>query len=186
MKTTCSIENCARNSYARGMCHRHYDRLRRSAGPFTTASVAERLAAHLVRKPNGCLEWTGCRDRDGYGRIGFNRKVALTHRVAWELTNGPIPPGMKVLHHCDNPPCCDAEKCLFLGTDADNAADKVSKGRQRSGGREKKTHCPQDHDYSETNTYVTTEGKRQCRICNRAAVARYSAKRAARLRVSAA
>jgi hypothetical protein len=54
-------------------------------------------------------------------------------RVAWEVKHGPIPHGMHVLHKCDNPPCVAVEH-LFLGTHADNMADKIAKGRQRGGG----------------------------------------------------
>lgn len=53
----------------------------------------------------------------------------LTHRVAWESANGPIPGGLRVLHRCDNPPCCNPAH-LFLGTAAENADDMVQKGRQ--------------------------------------------------------
>lgn len=57
-----------------------------------------------------------------------------SHRVAWELTNRPIPEGMLVCHRCDNPPCCRPDH-LFLGTHDENMADKSAKGRAR--GREK-------------------------------------------------
>lgn len=50
------------------------------------------------------------------------------HRAAWTLTNGPIPDGMIVCHHCDNPPCVRPDH-LFLGFDLDNAADRVAKNR---------------------------------------------------------
>lgn len=55
-----------------------------------------------------------------------------THRVAWELVNGPIPGGLHVLHRCDNRKCQNPAH-LFLGTNSDNIADKVAKGRAPKG-----------------------------------------------------
>jgi hypothetical protein len=94
--------------------------------------IEERLGAKLVRQPNGCLEWTGLTDADGYGRIGLDYRNVGTHRVAWELHNGPLPERTQVCHHCDNPPCCDPDH-LFLGTNAENMVDKVAKKRHRFG-----------------------------------------------------
>lgn len=56
------------------------------------------------------------------------------HRLAWEEVNGVLPIGMKVLHSCDVPLCCNPAH-LFLGSDADNVEDKVNKGRQARGER---------------------------------------------------
>ena len=81
-----------------------------------------------------CLEWQGYSDRDGYGTFESGYKTVRAHRVAWELAHGPIPDGLHVLHKCDNPPCVQDEH-LFLGTEADNAADRDAKGRQASGDR---------------------------------------------------
>ena len=144
-----------------------------------TATLEERLKAHLRITPSGCHEWTYTTDDKGYGRIWVDGRMAPTHRVAWTLANGPIPTGLCVLHHCDNPPCCNAEKCLFLGTQADNMADMAAKGRWGSGmglHNLAKTHCPARHAYDEANTYVDQRGRRNCRICRRAAVARYAAR----------
>lgn len=55
------------------------------------------------------------------------------HRLAWESVHGPIPPGLFILHMCDNPPCYNVEH-LRVGTQKDNIADAISKGRM--GGLE--------------------------------------------------
>lgn len=78
-----------------------------------------------------CKEWQGPRDKDGYGWSG--RKKA--HRVAYEEAIGPIPPGMIVCHHCDNPPCVEPTH-LYVGTHRDNAHDRQVRGRQSRVGPE--------------------------------------------------
>lgn len=54
----------------------------------------------------------------------------LAHRVSYEIEHGDIPKGMHVLHRCDVRPCINPLH-LFLGTNSDNIADSVSKGRRK-------------------------------------------------------
>lgn len=76
-----------------------------------------------------CVEWPLSRNHRGYGKKANGRRGwVLAHRWVWEKTFGAIPDGMYVLHRCDNPPCTNPEH-LFLGTHADNMADKRTKGR---------------------------------------------------------
>ncbi len=97
--------------------------------------LAERLASKLVVMPSGCIEFTGYRDRIGYGTIrGNNGKKQQAHRVSWELRHGPIARGMVVRHKCDNPPCCNPDH-LEIGTHADNSRDMVIRGRSLHGER---------------------------------------------------
>jgi hypothetical protein len=78
---------------------------------------------------SGCWEWAGAAGPQGYGFIKHKDGAQLrAHRVAYELVYGPIPPGMFVCHHCDNPGCVRPSH-LFLGTQRDNMADMVAKGR---------------------------------------------------------
>lgn len=87
--------------------------------------------------PNECALWMASTCKDGYGQFQDNaRRRRLSHRYAWELANGPIPERMYVLHRCDNPPCCNVRH-LFLGTAADNAADREAKGRGNQAKGEK-------------------------------------------------
>lgn len=85
-----------------------------------------------VEKTDGCWLWTGGRFPTGYGRVNFAAQLWYTHRLAYTLTHGPIPAGMFVCHHCDNPPCARPDH-LFLGTAADNVRDRDAKGRSRGG-----------------------------------------------------
>lgn len=83
-------------------------------------------------KATGCLLYLGSRTRAGYGRIrlgGFDGKEHYAHRLAYELSRGPIPDGMQVCHTCDVPNCINPDH-LFLGTNADNQADMDRKGRR--------------------------------------------------------
>jgi hypothetical protein len=81
-----------------------------------------------VRKNAGCWEWTGG-TAVGYGSFGINRRTMVgAHRFSWELHFGPIPPGLYVLHHCDNRLCVRPDH-LFVGTARDNTMDMVRKGR---------------------------------------------------------
>ena len=75
-----------------------------------------------------CVEWVGHCNRDGYGVKKIKGKHYRVHRLAWEAANGPIPEGLCVLHHCDNPSCIRLSH-LFLGTRADNLRDAREKER---------------------------------------------------------
>ena len=83
-------------------------------------------------KPNDCLIYIGCKDKDGYGLPRVGKKHIRAHRIAWFLAYGKIPEGLCVLHKCDNTSCVNP-KHLFLGSDRDNNKDMINKQRNAYG-----------------------------------------------------
>jgi len=101
------------------------------------------------RDEDECWEWKGFKNHDGYGRTWINDKGYYAHRVIYSLVypntitlNAPISQDESgfLLHICDNPSCCNP-KHLWIGTHADNMADKARKGRSPDFSGDKGPRC---------------------------------------------
>ncbi len=107
-------------------------------GPLPTDKVYQKrqplpvLLSRYEVAASGCWEWTGTRNKQGYGVvcIAINKRPTgiPAPRLQWMHSHGEIPAGMVVMHVCDNPPCINPDH-IALGTQATNLADMRAKGR---------------------------------------------------------
>lgn len=136
-------------------------------------SQKNRFFKKIITEPNtGCFLWTNAEDGCGYGWFRINGKMCRAHRISWMINKGNIPNNKLVLHKCDTPQCVNPEH-LFLGSNLDNAKDKVKKNRQWKLGAPKKNKCKNDHFFSGDNLYVNDNGRRTCRACSIASSKKY-------------
>jgi hypothetical protein len=113
-----------------------------------------------------CWIWTGAVSSSGYGVIGRGRKgegFAFTHRAAWELLVGAIPPDLILDHLCRVKTCCNPDH-LEPVTRAENAR----RGARGPGWAARQiTHCVHGHEFTAANTMICRT-QRRCRTCDRA------------------
>lgn len=116
-----------------------------------------------VIKADGCWDWSGWKNIDGYGMFRFAGKDVSASRVSFYLANDVWP--VVACHTCDNPSCTNP-KHIFNGSYADNLNDCVSKGRHKFASR---AACGRGHEYTgqSTLTVIASNGKphRYCRTC---------------------
>lgn len=98
--------------------------------------LPELLSKYQVRA-SGCWEWTGCRNKQGYGVVCIAIKKVPTGipapRIQWMHHHGELQKGDVIMHTCDNPPCINPTH-LLRGTQADNMKDMRAKRRENYSG----------------------------------------------------
>lgn len=111
MAQLCSVENCETKTVGRGLCSRHYQRLRNTGSPTGSSkkSVEQRFWEKVI-KSEGCWGWRGAPGPGGYPVItdGTGRGM-LSHRYSYALLVGPIPEGLAIDHICHTITCVNPE-----------------------------------------------------------------------------
>lgn len=140
-------------------------------------------ACYVAGPPDACWPWTGCVDKEGYGRYADDR----AHRVMYKRKVGPIPSGLTLDHTCHSRACvggfaCPHRRCVNPAhLEPVTRPVNTHRGNAPSIRNLSASTCRNGHPRTTKNTHVAGPGKgRVCRVCNREAVARVKARRGAR------
>lgn len=110
---TCSFSNCGRPHYGKGYCQNHYLQLRNGQELHKLprmGSFEERFWDRVALKSEEeCWEWLLRPGKEGYAEFWHKGVSRKAHRVSFELSNGPIPPGKVIDHKCRNKLCVNPD-----------------------------------------------------------------------------
>jgi hypothetical protein len=179
-KRECGENGCGKPARKRGFCNTHYERLRLSGAlEIRDRDPAARLWARINK--NGpvstyrpdlgpCWIWQGATS-NGYGRVRFDGKTRLVHRVVWVLTVGPFPKGREPDHLCRVRACCRPDHL-------DPVTQRINllRGASPAAGYARRSHCTAGHPLEGpgADVYIHPDHPtwRHCRKCRRKASAK--------------
>lgn len=147
---------------------------------FGDQRIPERLWGKVEIVQDGCWRWTGGTFWNGYGQVNgptYEVQTKSAHRLFWSLLIEDVK-GRQLDHLCHDPEVCEGGKdcphrrCvnpahLSPTTHEDNhRSDRVNRSKIGKWHSEK-THCPQGHEYTESNTKIRqrSNGKGDYRAC---------------------
>lgn len=163
----CAVDACGRKRHARGLCKMHYKRLAATGPldplplPYSQGNVDGFWGR--VNRDADCWEWKGSKTAAGYGNLRLpGGRNGYAHRVAYELTCGPIPEGKVLDHLCRNRGCVNPEHLEPV-----DQYENVMRGATPYGPH--RPTCRAGHDITKPeNVYTRPSGSSLCRVCARA------------------
>lgn len=114
--------------------------------------------------PDACWPWTASTldSRRGYGQVRRDGRNQRAHRVAYELSVGPIPDGLTLDHTCHDPNTCVAPcphtKCC-------NPAHLEPVTLVENIARRALNTCGRGHPKTPEHGRVRSGAKWRCRTC---------------------
>jgi hypothetical protein len=189
-RLACSLDDCDSPVVAWLMCDMHYRRWKKYGDPLTTSIIVgpddeprfwQKVnkdgplpASDTLAAGSGpCWLWTGAAALSlagtEYGSFRFDGKPGGAHRYSYRLHTGPLVVGMEIDHLCRVTLCVNPDH-LEQVPPRTNKLRGVGAAAQAA----RRTRCPQDHEYTEENTYRQPGNPRhrECRTCIEARMAR--------------
>jgi len=163
-KPICTIPGCSKPVYVKkhGLCSVHYKRKWRGL-PMHRPTPEQRFFEKVSESPSGCWEWQARISEGGYGQFSLvTDRPVPAHRWAYEHIVGEIPNGLQLDHLCRNRACVNPWHLEPV-----RAAVNTLRGEGQAAVNSRKSECLRGHPFDSLNTYVTPNGRRQCRACGR-------------------
>lgn len=132
--------------------------------PYDQEALARIRRRVQISTETGCWIWPGVRNPrgTGYGQMKYRGESRRVHRVAYELTVGPIPEGMQLDHFaCDNASCCNPDHLRPV-----TPRENVLRANSIQSANAAKRHCSSGHEMTPENTMLRPKGGRRCRACH--------------------
>lgn len=118
---------------------------------------------------NGCHIWQGCKDQAGYGMIQIEYKTKRVHKIIYEFVNKvKVSKMFHIDHICRNKACMNIEHLRKVSPRTNTLC-----GNGPAAINAVKTQCVNGHEFNEENTYITSKGERQCKVCIKIRVRHY-------------
>lgn len=179
---TCWIDGCNGTVESWGMCGSHrqaWDRLVRVKRTRIEGD-SNRFEHYIVRNPGAaiqetfgarpdCMIWGGGLNAYGYGQFRSDWSKTdggsvFTHLYAWVMVAGKVRgDGLETDHLCRFRPCANPDHLEQVPQLVNNM-----RGESEPAKNARKTHCDEGHEFTPENTFVNSEGWRDCRECSRA------------------